>query len=57
MSEQESPKREPGVCVPWDEKRKELPRELPGDEELARTVWESNDALGNMYIWQCLLSF
>jgi hypothetical protein len=46
----------PGVCVPWDQKAKELPP-LSGDRTLFRRVWEENDALGNMYIWQCLLSF
>ena len=56
MSEQETPKRSPGVCVPWDEKLKDLPA-IPGDEELVRRVWEDIDALGYMYIWQCLLSF
>ena len=46
----------PGVCIPWEEKRKELPQ-ISGDEDLVRKVWEDIDALGNMYIWQCLLSF
>ncbi len=46
----------PGVCFPWEDKLKELP-ELTGDKELPRRIWENIDALGNMYIWQCLLSF
>ena len=46
----------PGVCVPWDDKKTELP-EISGDEALVKTIWENIDALGNMYIWQCLLSF
>ena len=46
----------PGVCLPWEEKLKELPA-ITGDPQLARRVWEDIDALGNMYIWQCLLSF
>ena len=46
----------PGVCIPWEEKRKELP-EITGDRDLAQRVWEDIDALGNMFIWQCLLSF
>ncbi len=49
-------KRPPGVCIPWEEKLKELP-EIPGDEELARKIWEDTDALGYTYIWHCLLSF
>ena len=49
-------RRAPGVCVPWAEKQKELP-EITGDVDLVRRVWEANDALGNVFIWQCLLSF
>ncbi len=49
-------KTRPGVCVTWEEKKKELPP-ISGDETLFRNVWEDIDALGNMYIWQCLLSF
>lgn len=46
----------PGICIPWEEKRKEFPR-FEGDEALVRQVWENNEALAYMYIWQCLLSF
>jgi hypothetical protein len=46
----------PAVCVPWEDKKKEIPR-ISGDEGLARRIWEANDALGYVYIWQCLLSF
>jgi len=46
----------PGACIPWPDKAAELP-EITGDAQLVRDVWESVDALGNMYIWQCLLSF
>jgi len=56
MSENIKPKREPGVCVPWEEKKAEL-GELTGDEELVKRVWEDVDGFGYMYIWQCLLSF
>ena len=56
MSGRAQPKIKPGVCIPWEEKAKELPP-ISGDEGLFRRVWEENDALGNMYIWQCLLSF
>ncbi len=49
-------KRKPGVCVPWQEKVKELP-EIQGDKDLVRRIWEQNDALGYMYIWHCLVSF
>ena len=56
MSEPEKPKREPGVCIPWEEKMKEFP-EICGDKELVKRIWEDVDALGYTYIWQCLLSF
>jgi len=48
--------RPPGVCVPWAEKRTELPQ-ITGDEELLRRIWEEVDAFGHAYIWQTLLSF
>ena len=46
----------PGVCVPWEEKLKELPP-IQGDEALARRIWEEVDSLGNTFIWQLLVSF
>jgi hypothetical protein len=45
-----------GVCFPWEEKAKELPS-ITGDEKMVRDVWEQIDGLGNMFIWQLLLSF
>jgi len=56
MTEEKKKERKPGVCVPWEEKLKELP-EITGDKELVKKVWEDVDALGYVYIWQCLLSF
>jgi hypothetical protein len=56
MADQLSPKVKPGVCIPWQEKVKELPKIL-GDQELVKRIWEDVDSLGNMFIWQCLLSF
>ncbi len=56
MGEQANPQRLPGVCVPWEEKLEELPK-ICGDADLVKRVWEEVDALGYMYIWQCLLSF
>jgi len=47
---------DPGVCVPWEQKRTEFPK-ICGDEELVKTIWENVEGLGNMYIWQCLVSF
>ena len=56
MAEQEKPKIDPGVCIPWKEKRKEFP-ELTGDEQIVQRVWEDADSLAYTYIWQILLSF
>ncbi len=56
MPEKQKPKRAPGVCIPWEEKLKELP-EIKGDKELVKQIWEDIDTLGYVYIWQCLLSF
>jgi len=49
-------KKKPGVCVPWEEKLKELPN-LSGDKELVKKIWEDNDFLAYLYIWHCLESF
>lgn len=49
-------KTKPGVCVPWEEKLKELPKIL-GDGALLQRVWEDLDALAYTYIWHCLVSF
>jgi len=56
MGEKKKAKVKPGVCVPWEEKVKELGK-IRGDEELLRRVWEDIDSLGYIYIWHCLVSF
>ena len=56
MAEKEEKGKKPGVCIPWQQKAKELP-EIVGDKELVQRVWEEVDQLGYIYIWQCLLSF
>ena len=56
MSGRADPKVKPGTCIPWEEKVKELPN-ISGDKELVERIWEDVDSLGNMFIWQCLLSF
>ena len=56
MAKQKKPKRKPGVCIPWEEKEKELPK-ISSNQQLVQKVWQDNDALGYVYIWQCLLSF
>ncbi|MCK5802047.1 MAG: hypothetical protein KAI66_04405 [Lentisphaeria bacterium] len=47
---------QPGECLSWEEIRGELPP-ITGDADLMRDIWTNVDALGNMFIWQCLLSF
>lgn len=56
MSGAATPRVKPGICTPWEEEERELP-EITGDRELVRNVWEDVEGLGNMFIWQCLLSF
>jgi len=56
MTDQQTQERKPGVCIPWQEKRKELSK-TPENEELVQRIWEGNDALGYAYIWYCLLAF
>jgi hypothetical protein len=51
-----APKVKPGICIPWEQKAAELPG-IPGDKELVRRIWEDIEGLGNMFIWQCLVSF
>jgi hypothetical protein len=55
-TEKPSTARKPGVLIPWEEKKKELPP-IVSNEELVQRIWEDNDALAHMYIWQLLLSF
>jgi len=56
MSGFEDSKLQPGICIPWDEKVKDI-QEICGDEDIIKTVWEDIESFGNMFIWQCLLSF
>ena len=43
-------KRDPGVVVPWETKRQELPP-ISEREELAQSTWESVDGLGYGFLW------
>ena len=56
LSEHQKSTKQLGICIPWEEKREDL-QILKGDENILKRVWEEIDALGHMYIWQCLLSF
>jgi hypothetical protein len=56
MAGRAATKTKAGVCLPWEEKVKELPP-ITGDAELTRRIWENIEGFGNMFVWQCLLSF
>jgi len=56
MGSRINPSNKAGLCIPWEEKRKEIPS-INGDEPLVKQIWEDVDSFGNMFIWQCLLSF
>ena len=45
-----------GSCVSWEQKRKDFAK-IQGDEQIFERIWDNVDALANMYVWQCLLSF
>lgn len=48
--------RPPGVAVPWAEKVKEFPP-IESKPELVKRIWEEQDGLAYVFIWQMLLSF
>lgn len=56
MAEQERNKRKPGVCIPWEEKKKEF-AEILGDEKIVQRIWEQVDVLAYLYIWAVLIQF
>jgi hypothetical protein len=56
MTGRKIPEIKPGACFPWEQRVKDLP-EITGDPAMVQKIWEDIDALGNMYIWQMLLSF
>jgi len=45
----------PGVCIPWEEKVKEYEK-ITGDAELVKKVWEDIDGLAYIYIWFVLIA-
>ncbi len=51
-----APRIRPGVCLPFEQKLRELPS-ISGDSALVRRIWEENESLGYLYIWHVLLSF
>ncbi len=51
-----APKIRPGICVPFEEKQREMPP-ICGDTDLVRDVWNDIEGLAYLYIWHVLLSF
>jgi uroporphyrinogen-III decarboxylase len=51
-----APKPQPGVCIPWEEKLRELPP-ICGDPDIPHRVWNDIEGLAYLYIWHLLLSF
>ncbi|MCW5978136.1 MAG: hypothetical protein KIT09_08660 [Bryobacteraceae bacterium] len=51
-----APSVRPGVCLPWENKVKELPPML-GDAGLVERVWDDIEGLAYLYIWHVLLSY
>jgi uroporphyrinogen-III decarboxylase len=51
-----SSKPAPGICIPWEEKAREI-ASISGDEALLKRVWEDVEGLAYLYAWHCLVSF
>jgi hypothetical protein len=47
-------KKNPGVCFPWEEKKKEY-LEIKGDEEIVRKWWEHYDTQAYIHLWFCVI--
>jgi len=45
----------PGVCIPWEERRKEYPK-IVGDEKVVQKAWEEIDTLAYLYLWFCVIA-
>lgn len=56
MPDSKQPVPTPGVCIPWDVKKKELPP-IQGDEAVFRQVWQDVDQMAYTYIWHLVASF
>ena len=56
MNEKKDASPRPGICIPWEEKLKEIPQ-IQGDPEIVKQKWEDLEALAHLYIWHCLVSF
>ncbi len=39
----------PGLCIPWEEKRKEI-LSIKGNEPLVKKIWEDIDSFGKLLL-------
>lgn len=46
----------PGICMPFEEKLKDLPP-ICADRALVERVWDDLEQFAYLYIWHVLLSF
>ncbi len=46
----------PGQCIEWAKQAASVPV-IEGDPDIVKKVWNDIDSLGNVFIWQWLLSF
>ncbi len=51
-----APKVPPGICLPFEERLKQLPP-ISGDIKILHDVWDNLEGLAYLYIWHMLLSF
>ncbi len=56
MEKLRTPGAKPGVCIPWEDKRRELPG-IPGSEELVQRIWEEMEAGPYTFMWHWVASF
>jgi hypothetical protein len=51
----EKKEQKPGVCFPWEEKKKEY-AQIKGDETIVKKWWEEFDTLAYVYLWFLITS-
>jgi hypothetical protein len=56
MDKEKQQPKAPGVCVPWEEKLKELPP-IVSREDLVKQTWQNIDGLAYVCAWHLVLSF
>ncbi len=56
MNEEHKNSLRPGVCIPWEERRKEY-EQMMGNEDIVKKAYEDLDLLAYLYIWFVLIQF